>query len=65
MTGREAAAYIGRKGMLRLNGFRVEVDVLDAREAYGRIDLLVRPTAGSGEVWKQADTVTFTPKGDK
>ena len=62
MTARELTAKIGKKGTARLTthgkGFvTVEIEVTDARTAFGRIDLEVTPVAGSGRMWVSADSV--------
>ena len=52
MTNAELAAYVGRTGLLSFDGkIAVEVRAHDAREVYGRLDILVEPVAGTGEVW--------------
>ena len=58
MTARELAHLIGQRVLLPLGGLRVEVEIRDAREVFGRIDVLVSPVAGEGEVWKE-----FSPTG--
>lgn len=40
-------------------GITVPVRVLDARRAYGRIELQVTPLNGEGEAWVQAAYVTL------
>lgn len=57
MTARELAQNIGGHGVLSVAGLRVRVKVLDVRQAFGRIDYLVTPIAGSNEKWVQADGV--------
>lgn len=52
MTSAELAAYVGRKGLLSMGGIiAIEVKSLDAREVYGRLDILVEPIAGTGKAW--------------
>lgn len=58
ITTKEAAAMIGRAGSLCISGtMTVKVFVMDVREVYGRTDYQVRPVAGSGDLWVQADRV--------
>lgn len=65
MSAKELAAYIGREGRALLrasnrgDALRVDVRVLDAKTAFGRIDLLVEPLAGAGKAWMSADAVTL------
>lgn len=59
MTGRELVNLIGQQGTLRsLDGLSVAVQIVDARENFGRIDVLVSPTAGEGTAWVSAGRVT-------
>lgn len=65
MSAAELAKYIGRSGTALLrsssssDALVVEVRVIDAKSAFGRIDLLVEPVAGSGKAWMAADNVTL------
>lgn len=76
LTGKQASSYIGRTGTLHLNGsgrpgwmqtpdkMAVKVKVLDAREAFGRVDLFVQPVAGEGAAWVEARRVTLEEVAD-
>lgn len=56
------AQYRGRAGMVEIReSMRVDVLVADARKAYNRLELLVRPRAGAGESWFNVDAVTLFP----
>ena len=68
MTAADLAAYVGQHGMLRVATGSAMLDVpvviLDAREVYGRIDVLVDadPTPDRGSItsigtWVSADRV--------
>lgn len=60
MTTREAMELVGRTGRLRTaEGLAVMVKVEDAREVWGRRDLLVVPFAGTGKAWVSAARVTL------
>lgn len=67
MTSREAANLIGRTGLLRIqiwdrdkeDVFTVPVTIQDAREVFGRVDVLVAPVGGQGERWVSAERVTM------
>ena len=41
MSARELGALIGRQGVARIGRLEVAVVILDAREAFGRVDVLV------------------------
>ena len=62
MTASELAKLVGmtatvpvRRGMM--GTVEIEVRIIDARDSYGRTDLLIRPVAGDGEAWVSADRV--------
>lgn len=59
MTAREARAMLDQVGILDLGGLRVEVLIVDVREVYGRVDFLVTPIAGSGQVWKAERSISY------
>lgn len=62
LTGFDLADYMGRTGSLRVDSLRVEVRIADARQVWGRLDLLVSPVAGQGAEWVSAERVTITPQ---
>lgn len=43
--------YIGKQGWVELGKLLVQVVILDYKQSYGRSRWLVRPVAGSGQVW--------------
>jgi hypothetical protein len=49
------AQQVGKVAVLRVDGFRVHVRLLDARLHWGRIDYLVTPVDGDGERWVSAE----------
>ena len=62
MTAREIAALLDKTATLTFverSGGKLEVPVriTNAREAWGRIDVLVTPVDGSGEAWVSAERV--------
>lgn len=63
MTAREARAMLGQTGTLELGALRIEVKIVDLREVYGRVDFLVTPVAGSGQVWKAESSVKVGKDG--
>lgn len=67
MSAAELARFIGKKGLARLVAshavsgvVKVPVIVKDARSMFGRVDLLVTPVGGEGEVWMDAAGVTLS-----
>lgn len=60
---RELARYIGRPALfstVEKSDVSFMVKVKDAREAYGRINLLVVPDKGTGETWVNVESLRFT-----
>ena len=51
MTATERAELVGREGTVNLDGLNVSVVVVDVRDAWGRLQLQVRPVSGNGEIW--------------
>lgn len=49
--------FVGKKGTIFAGGLRVEVEIKDVKNSYGRDRYLVTPVAGSGEVWVESVTV--------
>ncbi len=48
---KEKFANVGKKGVVRLGGLRVEVEIIDYKHVYGHDRWLVTPLSGAGEVW--------------
>jgi hypothetical protein len=48
---------VGKKGTILAGGLKVEVEIKDVKNSYGRDRFLVSPIAGSGEVWVESVTV--------
>ena len=59
MTNTELAAYVGLKGFLVAGLLNVLVRSLDAREVYGRLDILVEPVAGTGKAWVSESRIAW------
>ena len=57
MTSRELVRLLDKEGTLSLGGFTIPVRILDARENFGRVDVLVEPITGEGQAWYSADNV--------
>ena len=63
MTTREIAELLDKAATLEsTEGLQVAVKILDARENFGRIDVLVTPEAGSGQAWVSAPRVKVRGK---
>jgi hypothetical protein len=60
MTTADLARYLGQSGTLTTaEGLSVAVSIIDARNMFGRIDLLVTPEAGEGQAWVSEGRVTI------
>ena len=66
MTAREIADLLDKQATLAVKAasnrtdsgiLYVPVKILDGRESFGRIDVLVTPEGGSGEAWVSAERV--------
>lgn len=62
MNSTELAEYVGREGLLRVDHLSVTVRSLDAREVFGRLDVLVEPVQGTGQAWVAESRITWNPK---
>lgn len=51
MTIAQLSKAIGTQGVWAIGGVNVTVNVLDVRQAYGRIDYQIEPVSGTGCVW--------------
>ena len=52
-------AYRGHKGSYRVESLDVEILVLEARQRFGHLDLLITPIAGNGERWTELKNITL------
>ena len=61
MTAREIAELLDKQATLELqgSGLVIGVRIVNARENFGRIDVLVTPMEGSGQAWVNAERVTI------
>lgn len=66
MTSEELAAYVGKIGVLHggpgTSIMSFAVKSLDAREVYGRLDILVEPVAGTGKAWVAESRIAWQAK---
>lgn len=52
------AAMVGKEATLTTGeGLKIPVRVLDARQSYGRTEVLVEPVRGTGKAWVTAKRV--------
>lgn len=61
MNTLELSKVINRTGVLagRRNEFSTSVRIVDARVRWDKIDYLVTPLSGHGEVWVDSERVTL------
>jgi len=57
MTTAQLAKVIGTRGLLTDGEFMWEIEIVDAKQAYGTTRYQVKPTAGRGLVWGMANRV--------
>jgi len=46
--------FMNKKGYAFLGGLKVEVTIINIKEAWGKQRFLITPVAGEGEVWVEA-----------
>lgn len=57
-TAQEMARLIGLKAQLPINGLTFIVEIIDARQRFGRTDCLVKPaTLGGGQRWLELESI--------
>ena len=54
---KELIALIGKEGLMSAHPFTFQVIVTDVKSVYGTDRLEVRPVAGTGTAWVNADRV--------
>ncbi len=65
MTAAEQTSELGKRtvdgfGYLFIDGLSIRVQVIDTRQAFGRMDALVTPNSGSGVKWVSMDRISKT-----
>lgn len=62
----ELRSYIGRQGLFGVygpgGGIDFGVEVIDARNRFGNLDFLIRPTTGEGSLWVSSSRVSLYDK---
>ena len=56
-SAKELAANINKMAHFHIHGLTVEVQILDARRVFDRVDYLIQPTKGSGQSWVHQSSV--------
>lgn len=64
MTTAELLALVGRRGEFDVHGrdgsvITFKVSIVDARRAYGRVDVQLAPVAGRGSLWVAVESIRF------
>ncbi len=62
MTNTELAEYVDREGILGIDKLGVLIHSLDARESFGRLDVLVEPVQGTGRAWVAESRIAWSTK---
>lgn len=59
MTAKEMMSAIGKYGHMKIGDspLTFEIEILDVRKCWDRVDYLIRPLAGAGESWVSARTI--------
>ena len=57
-TAKNMAVAIGAQVSIRMENLLINAEVIDAKAAYGRPRLLVRPLSGFGEQWVELSRVS-------
>lgn len=59
MNVKEAAKLIGKHGIYKHGELCFAIEVLDVRKMFNRMDVEIKPVAGTGKAWISLDNVTF------
>lgn len=51
LTVNTMQSAIGKSAQFRSESLRFQVAIIDAKSAYGKIRLLIKPSNGTGEQW--------------
>lgn len=54
---KQAQAVVGKQALLTIQDLTILVEIIDARECWGRKDYRVKPTQGSGRQWVSTERV--------
>jgi len=62
-TVRDLVPAVGAKVTVRFEKLAIVCTVLDAKNSYGQVRLLVEPVAGAGEQWIELGRLVAAPAG--
>jgi hypothetical protein len=63
MKAQELSQIIGKKASWIIFDLDVPVEITDARNIFGRLDVCIRPVGGSGEHWCSSKALIFDEGG--
>jgi hypothetical protein len=46
---------VGNTAVLEMDGLQINVNILDTKSVYGRLDVQIEPVAGTGTKWVQCE----------
>ena len=59
MNWTDCKEYIDKTALVNLgNGIAYQVKILDAKQVYGRMRFLCKPSAGNGQAWYEKESLT-------
>ena len=58
MTAAEMMKNLNHIAFANVEGFKIKVQIDDARQVFGRVDYLVTPIEGKGKQWMSEDHIT-------
>ena len=64
MTAAELGRFIGRRAFWKMAGVEVEVEIIDARKCWDRVDAQIRIIAGRGVAWVAMAKLTQEEPGE-
>lgn len=53
MDYERVAKIIGHRAIIEISSLKIEVEVLNYKQSYGKDRWLVQPVAGSGQIWME------------
>ena len=59
MDALDVVKIIGKTASLSMDGFRINVTVLNGKTSYGNVRFQVTPVSGTGMVWVDSSRVSF------
>lgn len=59
MSIKQMAATIGKLATYRIHELKVDVEVIDIKQAYGNVHVKIIPVMGSGETWVKIESIIW------